>query len=408
MTASIDAAAGEDLAGIDVYDPGAYVDGVPHADFARLRREAPVFRHATPDGGSYWAVTRHAEIVAVSTDPETYSSARGSVMIEELEPGLLEMMRSMLLVMDPPAHGRYRRMVLHAFTPRMVDTLEPRIRVLTRAILERARQLGDVEFVHDVAAALPVQVIGELMGIPEADRAQLRDWAEQLTGNQDPDVNPGGNEAEASMAMGAYAVGLAGQRRGRSGGDLTTTIVNAEVDGHAMNDFEFGAFFVQMVTAGNDTTKTSIANAVDTLLDHPQALAALRADPSLIPGAVEEVLRFANPLHYFRRTATRDAQLRGEAIGEGDRVVLYYTSANRDEDMFADPGRFDIRRSPNPHLAFGFGEHFCVGAKLARLETRVLLEELLVRFASIERTGPKRRQRSNLDNALKALPLRCR
>jgi cytochrome P450 len=396
----------DDLSDIDLHDPDRYVARAPHAEFARLRRLAPVFRQATPDGGFYWAVTRYADVVAVSTDPETYSSSRGSVMIEDLEPDLLEMMRSMLLVMDPPAHGRYRRMVLHAFTPGMVDRLEPRIREITRAILDRAAAGGDVEFVHDVAAMLPVQVIGELMGIPEADRPQLRDWAEQLTGNQDPDVNPGGNESEASYAMGAYAVQLAGDRRGREGADLTTTIVNAEVDGHRMNDFEFGAFFVQMVTAGNDTTKTSISNAVDVLLDHAAAMEALRADRSLVPSAVEEVLRYANPLHYFRRTATRDAELGGTGIREGDKVVLYYTSANRDEAVFPDPDRFDVRRSPNHHLAFGFGEHFCVGAKLARMEARVLLEELLARFPSIERRGPARRQRSNMNNALKALPVR--
>lgn len=391
---------------IDVHSPDRYVAGPPHADFARLRRHAPVFRQRTPDGGFYWAVTRHADVVTVSTDPATYSSSRGSVMIEDLPPEMLEMMRSMLLVMDPPRHGRYRRMVMHSFTPSMVDALEPRIRAITRAVLGRAAEAGDVEFVHDVAAELPVQVIGELMGIPEADRPQLRDWAEQLTGNQDPDVNPGGNEAEASFAMGAYAVQLAGDRRGKEGGDLTTRIVNAEVDGHRMDDFEFGAFFVQMVTAGNDTSKTSISSAVDVLLDHPRQMEALRADRSRIPGAVEEVLRYANPLHYFRRTATRDAALGGERIREGDRVVLYYTSANRDEAVFADPDRFDIARSPNPHLAFGFGEHFCVGAKLARLEARVFLEELFARFATIERRGEARRQRSNLNNALKSLPLR--
>jgi len=404
----MDARPGDDLAGIDLYDPDRYVAGPPHAEFARLRRLAPVFRQALPDGGFYWAVTRHADVVAVSTDPETYSSSRGSVMIEDLEPGLLEMMRQMLLVMDPPAHGRYRRMVMHAFTPRMVDALEPRIRAITRAILERAAAACEVEFVHEVAAELPVQVIGELMGIPPEDRRQLRDWAEQLTGDQDPEVNPGGNESEASYAMGAYAVGLAGARRGKTGDDLTTTIVNAEVDGHVMTDFEFGAFFVQMVTAGNDTSKTSIASTIDLLIEHPEQLRELRADPSLIPAAVEEVLRMANPLHYFRRTATRDAELAGSRIAEGDRVVLYYTSANRDEAVFAEPDRFDTRRSPNPHLSFGFGEHFCVGAKLARMEARVVLEELLARFRAIERTGAARRQRSNLNNALKALPLRLR
>lgn len=396
----------DDFSGIALHDPDRYVAGPPHDDFARLRRRRPVFRQDTGDGGFFWAVTRHADVVRVSTDPATFSSSRGSVMIEDLPPDMLEMMRSMLLVMDPPVHGRYRRMVLHAFTPRMVDTLEARVRSVLRGILDRAADAREVEFVHDVAAELPVQVIGELMGIPPADRAALRDQAEQLTGNQDPDVNPGGNEAEASMAMGMYAAQLAAERRGRDGDDLATAIVNAEVDGHRMDDFEFAAFFVQMVTAGNDTTKTSISSAIDVLLDHPSQMQALRDDLGRIPTAVEEVLRYANPLHYFRRTATRDARIGDQDVREGDKVVLWYTSANRDESVFADPQRFDGARSPNQHLAFGFGEHFCLGARLARLEMRVALEEILARFATIERTGEKRRQRSNLNNALKALPLR--
>jgi len=391
-----------------LYDPDGYVNGPPHAELARLRREEPVSWQHTGDGNGYWAVTRHGDVVTVSTDPVAYSSERGSVMIEDLEPHVLEMTRSMLLMMDPPAHGRYRRMVLHAFTPRMVDALEPRIRELTRAILERAAQRRDVELVHEVAAALPVQVIGELMGIPQADWPQIQAWAEQLTGSQDPEVNPGGNEAEASFAMGAYAVGLGSERRGKSGSDLTTAIVNANVDGHTMTDFEFGAFFVQIVTAGNDTSRTLLSNAVDVLLDHRAAMDELRADSAMIAGAVEEVLRYANPLHYFRRTAMRDVRLGGADIREGDKVVLYYTSANRDEAVFERPDVFDVRRHPNPHLAFGFGEHFCIGAKLARLEGRVFLEELLSRFAAIERTGPARRQRSNLNNALKSLPVRLR
>ncbi len=393
------------LDAIDLYDPDGYVAAPPHAAFARLRREAPVFWQRQGRDG-YWAVLRHADVVAVSRDPDTFSSERGSVVIEELAPETLELMRHMLLVMDPPRHGRYRRMILHSFTPRMVERLEPRIRAIARGIMERAAERREVEFVHDVASQLPLQVIGELCGVPEQDRAQLNVWAERNTGSQDPDINPGQAEGDSTREMAAYAIGLARERRGRGGVDLTSSVVNAEVDGRCMSDFEFGAFFVQLVTAGNDTTRTLLSNGTLALLEHPEELRELRRDPAAIPGAVEEMLRWASPLHYFRRTATRDAELRGRKIREGQRVVLLYSSANRDEEVFEAPDRFLVRRHPNPHLAFGIGEHFCLGAQLARLEARVFFEELLASFASFEPTGPPRRQRSNLNNALKALPLR--
>jgi cytochrome P450 len=276
--------------------------------------------------------------------------------------------------------------------------------------MARGAARGQVEFVEDMAGDLPMQVIGELLGVPEAERARLRAWAAQLTGSQDTDLNPGGADAApaASIEMAMYAIGLAQQRRGGSGSDLTTVAVNAEVEGHAMTDAEFGGFFVQLATAGNDTTRNLLASGLQLLLGHPDQLAALRADESLIPGAVEEMLRYESPLHYFRRTATRDTVLRGQEIRAGQRVVLLYGSANRDEDVFRDPERFDVWRSPNPHLSFGFGEHFCLGAALARLEARVFFEELLRAFPGIELAGEPRRQRSNLNNALKSLPLRLR
>jgi cytochrome P450 len=251
-----------------------------------------------------------------------------------------------------------------------------------------------------------MQVIGELFGVPEADRAEVHRWAELNSGSQDLEINPGQQAGEGTRRMGAYAVALASERRGRAGSDLTSAIVNSELEGHRMNDFEFGAFFVQLVTAGNDTTRTMLSNGTLALLEHPGELARLRADPGLVEGALEEMLRYASPLHYFRRTATRDTELRGRRIREGDKVVMMYTSANRDEEVFPDADRFDVARRPNPHLAFGFGEHFCLGAKLARLEGRVFFEELLATFPGLEQTGKPRRQRSNLNNALKALPLR--
>jgi cytochrome P450 len=268
-----------------------------------------------------------------------------------------------------------------------------------------------VEFVHDVTSSLPTQVIGELMGLPQEDWAYIHRLAERNTSSQDPEV--GGTEEDgygpgaASMEMAGYGIQFAMKRRVEEPReDLTTLILESEFGGKMMSDAEFGLFFVQLVTAGNDTTKTMLAAGLHALLTHPEQLAALRADPSLVPGAVEEILRWANPVHYFRRTATRDVELRGVTIKAGDKVAMYYTSANRDEDVFEDPQSFDIFRRPNPHLAFGFAEHFCLGVHIARLEGRVFFEELLRTFPRIELTGEPRRIRSNLNNALASLPVR--
>jgi cytochrome P450 len=392
----------------DLYSPDRYLDGAPLADFARLRREDPVHWQATPDGDGYWAVLRHADVVEVSRHPETYSSARGFVVIEPLTEAQLAMMRFSLLGMDPPEHAKYRKLLLHSFTPRMVASLEPRVRAIAREIMRRGAERRHVEFVEEMAGELPVQVIGELLGVPVEDRPKLRAWAAKLTGGQDPDFNPEGEGTpqDTSVEMALYAMGLAADRRGGAGGDLTSVAVNSAVDGHTMTDAEFGSFFVQLATAGNDTTRNLLASGTRALLEHPEAMAALRADASRIPGAVEEMLRFDGPLHYFRRTATRDTTLGGKTIREGQRVALMYTSANRDPEVFADPDRFDIARDPNPHLSFGIGEHFCLGAALARLEGRIFFEELLAAFPRIEATGAPRRLRSNLNNALKSLPVR--
>jgi len=229
------------------------------------------------------------------------------------------------------------------------------------------------------------------------------------TGGQDPELNPDGyasGTSDGSTAMAMYGMEYARRRRGDGGDDIGALLLATEIDGQPMSDLEFGFFFVQLVTAGNDTTRTMLSSGVLALVEHPDQLASLRSDRSLLPSAVEEILRWANPLHYFRRTATADTVLRDQRIASGDKVAMIYTSANRDEDVFADPHRFDIRRDPNPQLSFGIAEHFCLGVHLARLEGRVFLDELLDRFSVIELTGSPRRQRSNLNNALKHLPLR--
>ena len=392
---------------IDIHDPDRYVEGVPYEEFRWLRANRPVFYQELPEGRGYWAVTRHADVVEVSKDLRTFSSERAGVIISDtIAP---ERNKLMMLSMDPPHHQSYRRLVTHAFTPKMVAELEPRIRAITRGIMEEAAALGEVDVVTDMAAKLPMEVIGELMDVPNADRPKLTRWAERNVGFDDPELAPTPEEiADAGQSMGAYGYALAKERIGGTGDDLITAIINAEVDGERMDGTHFGVFFNQIATAANETTRTLLAAGLDVLLDHPEAMAELREHPAKLPRAVEEMLRFITPLHYFRRTATRDARIAGQPIAEGERVVMLYASANRDEAVFEHPDVFDIHRHPNPHLAFGIGEHFCVGAKLARLEARVFFEELLGRFRAIERNGAVRRQRSNLSNALKALPVRLR
>jgi len=395
---------------IDVYSPDVYVDAPPHEVFALLRRQCPVFRQPMPDGSWYWAVVKHADVVEVSRNPVLYSAELGGVVLEDQPPEQLEQTKNMLLMMDPPRHTELRKNVYPHFRPRHIGRLEDRIRAICRSILAKGSEMGDVEFVHDLAALLPSEVFGEMMGIPPEDRAQINRWAEMMTGGQDPEVNPDGymntdgNDGSVGMAM--YGMEFAKSRRGRDSDDLGALLLATEVDGRLMTDLEFGFFFVQLVTAGNDTTRTMLSSGVLALVEHPGELERVRADRSLVPSAVEEILRYSNPLHYFRRTVTDDTVLRGQPIKAGEKLAMIYTSANRDEDVFADPNRFDVGRTPNPELSFGIGEHYCLGVHLARLEGRVFLEELLDTFTKIELMGEPRRQRSNLNNALKALPLR--
>ena len=390
---------------VDLYDPDSYVGAPPHELLAELRRTHPVYFQEMAGEPGYWAVLKHADVVHVAREPTLFSASEGGVMLENLAPEQLDMMRNMLLAMDPPRHVDYRRPIAPRFKARVISGMEQQIRVICREIMEAAADQREVEFVHDVTSTLPSRVIGQLMGLPVDDLPYIHRLAEMNTSSQDADYASDVSQGSIDMAM--YAIQFAGVRRAEEPrADLTTLLLETDFNGHYMDDIDFASFFVQLVTAGNDTTKTMLSSGLRALLDHPDQLADLRAEPSLLPGAVEEILRYENPLHYFRRTATAATRLRGTAIGEGDKVVMFYTSANRDEDVFEDPQRFDIRRSPNPHLSFGIAEHFCLGVHLARLEGRVFFEELLATFPSIELTGEPVRIRSNLNNGLKSLPVR--
>lgn len=396
---------------IDIYDPDLYVDGPIHEIFTELRRTDPVHWQDMPDEPGYWVILKHADLTHVARHPEIFSAEEQGVVLENMPPEQLAQSRNMLLMMDPPRHTAYRKPLADSFKAKVIASMEPRIRELSRNILEAATEgkaNGEVEFVHDVAGLLPSQVVGELVGIPAEDWDQIRRWAEQSTSSQDPDLAGEAYRTQSgSSQMAIYAMQFAAQRRTEEPReDLASLILAGNFGGGPMSDIEFGSFFVQLVTAGNDTTKTMLSSGLEALLDHPDQLQALRDDRTLIPGAVEEILRWANPLHYFRRTALVDTELRGKQIKAGDKVAMWYTSANRDEEVFDDAQAFDIRRSPNPHLSFGIAQHFCLGVHLARLEGRVFFEELLNMYPTIEKTGPSRRIRSNLNNGLKSLPVR--
>jgi cytochrome P450 len=386
---------------IDLADPDTYAGGAPHEMFAQLRRTDPV--HWNDGAERYWAVLKHADVEHVAREPELFSSAAGGVVLEDLDPPRLEQMRGMLLAMDPPQHKEVRRPIVARLTPKQVAKLDADIRSICRDIFGVVD--GDVDFVDAVAAKLPTRVIGQVMGLPVEDWDRIHALAERITRGQDPVYADDAESAgKASQEMGAYAYAFAVARAEAADppDDLTTVLLGAH------DPVAFASLFVQLVTAGQDTTATLIAGGLLALLEDPRQLADLRGDPSLLTSAIEEMLRYANPLHYFRRTATEDTDIRGVRIAAGDKVAMYYTSANRDEDVFAEPQRFDIRRSPNRHLSFGTAEHFCVGAHLARLEARLFFEDLLATYPAIELAGSPTRVRSNLNNALRSLPVTLR
>ena len=397
---------------VDIYDPDLYVEGPIHEIFAELRRTDPVHWQDMPGEPGYWVVLKHADVAHVAKHPEVFSAEAMGVVLEDPEPEQLVNSRNMLLMMDPPRHTAHRKPLAPSFKAKVIAGMEGQIRAMTQKILADVRDKGDVEFVHDVAGLLPSQVVGELVGIPREDWPQIRAWAEQSTSGQDPELagensgyQQGGDEGFGAMALYAYEFAVR-RRQEAPREDLASLILAGNFGDGPMSDIEFASFFVQLVTAGNDTTRGMLSGGLHALLLHPDQMAEVRADSSLLPGFIEEVLRWANPLHYFRRTAVVDTELRGVQIKAGDKVAMWYTSANRDEDVFADSQSFDIHRHPNPHLSFGLAQHFCLGVHLARLEGRVFFDELLRTFPTIEQTGPARRIRSNLNNGLKQLPVR--
>ena len=396
-----------DLAAINLLDLDQFVGGVPHELFAAMRREEP-FWQDEPGGPGFWNFTRYDDVVLVNKDNLTFSSYRGTALMFEMPADQLEQQRLMMLNMDPPMHTRYRLLVNKGFTPRMVGQLEDGIRDRTREIIGAARERGEFDFVNDVAAELPLQVIADLMGVPQEDRHRVFDWSNRMVGSEDPEYQAAPEEAQlASMELFAYCHALTEQKKADPHEDLMSILTRVELEGERLTELEIDLFFMLLAVAGNETTRNLIAHGMLALLEHPDVYRDLVADPSLIPGAVEEMLRYGTPVMQFRRTATVDTEINGFPVKDGDKVVIWYASANRDEAVFADPSRFDVRRSPNPHVAFGGGgPHFCLGANLARLEIRVMFEELVRTLPSLEQVAPADRLRSNFINGIKHLEVR--
>jgi cholest-4-en-3-one 26-monooxygenase len=388
-------------------------DGPPHELFRRLRQECPV--HWTeriteyPEEKGFWSVTKADDVHAVSRDWETFSSERGGITLltDAIMP--LELIRSMFIGMDPPKHDRLKALFQRGFTPRRIAEHEDAIREITVTVLDRLEGRETAELVYDVAQPVVSRVIGSFMGIaPEDDEIWAR-LMNQTLGASDPDLNPEG--VESVMARDVPEIfercrKLIAERREHPTDDLTSVLVHAEVDGERLEEHEIVMGFFLLMAAGNDSTKATYCSAMRALMENPDERRRLLDDPSLIPSAVEEALRMFPAFAHFRRTATRDTELNGRQIREGDKVAMWYVSSNRDEDRYEDPDRFDVARNPE-HQAFGAGgRHFCLGAALARLELRILIEETLRRYPDMEIAGPTSYAESPFINQLKALPVR--
>ncbi|WP_345380654.1 cytochrome P450 [Pseudonocardia yuanmonensis] len=406
----------------NVFDPRVFARGVPHEALRRLRDGSPVSwqeEHEVgiwPAGPGYWAVTRYDDVRHVLRTPADFSSALGATQIRDPDPADLPFIRRMILNMDPPEQVRLRTLVTGAFTRRRLERFAATVRERAAALLDAVAERGSCDLPVDVTDDFPLQNLADLLGVPAADRAQLLHWTNRVIGYQDPehahvvldaDGRPVNPRSPAQLAdMFGYAEELAEAKRRHPADDVMTALVQAEVDGERLTDAELKMFFFLLVIAGNDTVRSALPGGVLALVEHPEEYARLRAEPELLPSAIEEMLRWHPPVLTFRRTATRDLELGGQAIAAGDKVVVYHVSAHYDERHFPDPHRFDPGRTPNDHLAFGQGPHLCLGAAFARLQMREFLGEFLTRLPQVELAGEPRRLTSNFINGLTRLPLR--
>lgn len=401
--------------GFDFTDPDINLAAVPHDQFTALRRTAPIrwveqtesarAGMATEAGTGYWAVTKHVDVAAVSRNSHVFSSRENGAIIrnpETVTRDSVELTRVVIINQDAPEHTQTRQIVSRGFTPRAIGALDEILEQRARRIVREAVATGGGNFVEQIASQLPLEVIADMLGIPPGDRKQLFDWTNQMTGSTDPDF-PGDPQAATTEVL-MYSMGLSADRKENPRDDIVTKLVNADKDGRGLTDDEFGFFVIALAVAGNETTRNAIAHGMDALFDNPDQWELWKSErPSTM---VDELIRWATPVTSFQRTALEDVELGGVQIKAGQRVGLFYASANHDEDVFDDPFTFDITRSPNPHLAFGgHGAHYCVGANLARTEIRLIFEALADLAPGIRRTGNATRLRHSWLNGIKDLPV---
>ena len=397
---------------IDLLDLDAFVSGRHHQMFEVLREQDPVHWSDEPVGPGFWSITKHADLQMVNRDTTTFSSEIGGTQRLDSTHEEFDTRGVMLVDTDPPKHTRYRRLVNKGFTPRMINLLEQHLRYRAELIVDDVIEQGECEFVSDLAAELPLQAIAEIMGVPQEDRRLMFDWSNTMIGAQDPEYQDEGDPDKpmrAAAEIFAYANQLAEARKEDPRDDIVTILINAEIEGEQLSELEFDMFMLLLTVAGNETTRNATSAGMHALLSNPDQFAKLLAradDPAYVSTAIDEVLRWATPVLHFRRTASVDTEIRGQAIKEGDKLLIWHISANRDEEVFADPFTFDIERSPNEHVAFGGGgAHFCLGANLAKLELEIIFAEIFSRMPDITATGPAEMLRSNFIGGVKRLPV---
>ena len=400
---------------IDIISPDHYQkNGYPHAEWMLLRREAPIYWYDRTDAAPFWAVTKHADIVELSRQPKRLQNAPRLAVFPEQEENAEDDEGRHLLIMDPPLHGRYRKLISSHFTPRAMRARHREFEEIAKEILDDIAtdgEVGEIDFVTEVSSVLPLAVIADMLGVPRADWKKLFQWTNETIGSGDPEYRRPGETPEqtsdrAAHALRDYFTAMLEERMRSPRGDLVSILQHAKVDGEPLPVENLFAYYNLIVIAGNETTRNATSGGLLALIEHPGELAKLRNDPSLIPTAVEEIVRWTTPVIQFCRTATEDVEVRGQKIREGESFCLFYPSANRDEEIFDDPFRFRVDRRPNPHLAFGIGEHFCLGANVARLELQVMFRQLCERLERVELSGPVDRLRSSFLGGVKHMPIR--
>jgi cytochrome P450 len=405
------AMAGLDLATLDIVTPEHFErNGYPHAEWAYLRKHAPVYWYERDNVDPFWAITKHADIVAIGKQPDKFLNApRLAVFTLDLEPPPENTVRH-LLNMDPPDHGRYRNVSAKQFTPRAISALAPHVDRITRDVLDEAGRLERCDFVKDVSAKITIAVIAEMLGVPREDRDLLFKWTNEVIAPEDPEFQRGGSVKEtieqSRAELFTYFNEMVVKRRAQPTDDIVSVVANGSVNGAPLAPIELLSYYFLLVVAGNETTRNAMTGGLLAFIDNPGEWKKLRESAALVDPAVEEIVRWVTPVIQFARTATQDYELRGKKIRSGESVCLYYPSANRDEDVFDEPNRFRIDRHPNEHIAFGRGEHVCLGAHLARLELRSFFSQLRDRLEHVELAGSPERVRSSFVGGIKRVPIR--